>query len=55
MTKVAYKELQLIRDRTTLKNIFSYTGVPADMESNYPNSMVKFSNLKVGTLGSTHR
>jgi hypothetical protein len=24
------------------------------MESNYPNSMVKFSNLKVGTLGSTY-
>jgi len=30
------------------------TGVPADMEANYPNSLVKFSNLKVGTLGSTY-
>ncbi len=24
------------------------------MEANYPNSMVKFSNLKVGTIGSTY-
>lgn len=30
------------------------TGVPADMESNYPNAQVKFSNIKVGTLGSTY-
>ena len=29
-------------------------GAPADMEANYPNSLVKFSNLKVGTLGSTY-
>jgi len=54
MTKVAYTEFRLIWNRTTLKIFFSYTGDPADMEANYPNSMVKFSNLKVGTIGSTY-
>jgi len=31
------------------------SGVPADVERNFPNANVKFSNVKVGTIGSTYK
>ena len=30
------------------------SGVPADMESQYPDASVKYYNVKFGTLGSTY-
>ena len=29
------------------------SGVPADVEAKYPNSKVKFGNIRVGEIGST--
>ena len=33
--------------------VFRDSGVPADMEANFPSASIKFANIRIGEIGST--
>ena len=33
--------------------LFRDSGVPADMEANFPSASIKFANIRIGEIGST--